>query len=506
MKKRSLVVAVLLSACFSVLSCREKILTEMGNSSTGMETAPVQNALERTASSDSGDDKSILPFVAIPQGKAIIQVLNSNLDLDSMDEQILILRDKEKTDTNIRIAVVDFDTVQNKYVIAWQSDTLATNVRTFSVSLIDLIGDHILEVLCSGSNAKGEQTLDVFRKTRAPEGGGIYFQSIFSLNLAGSISVEEEPRSAAYQSGNKSGKSFPIVTISKDAESRNAFDLEKTTYYWKVNDNRYLKLSSEKIPGKETEDKALAELFQKDEQGFEAFLDGPWVLSTASKDQTAILHFDRMSRQITFFTGNVQEVYSWINSYRMLSDGIQLNGVNDLVPYMRNQILLKVEALDRIAVTISDVNSENGSKSLNGQWSGKYFKLTSQMQKGIIRGSNEGTARKIIDFQGFYRSDTGGELTLTAPLFSLKENKKEINGGFAYYDVGKTSIMMLKVFDQFGIVTEIRTYRYEFTETKRENEIIRTLVLVPGILGVNGFQQTDYSYLRFEQIETIEKN
>lgn len=480
----------------------------MGNSGGNIpESSPVQRIDDRSSGgNDTEEEKSILPFVAIPQGYAVIQVLNANLDLDSMDEQILVLREKEKNDSNIRISVVDFDTVRNRYLITWQADTLSTDMRTFNISFIDLIGDHVLEILCAGSNAKGEQTLDVYRRTKAPEGGGLYFQPIFSLSLAGTIEVKEEPRSTSYQTGSTMGKSFPIVTVSKDLSSRNAFDLEKTTYYWKASENRYVKLSTEKIPGKATEDKALAELFQKDEKAFEKFLDGPWSPASASTDQTTIFHFSESSREITFYTGSVQEVYSWMTSYRMLSDSLFINGVNELVPYMKNQILVKIEAWDRISVTISDVNSENGSKSLNTQWSGKYFRLTPQMQKSIINNTHQNIVHTTIDFQGFYKSATGGELIFTPPFFTLKENGKEIHGGFAYYDVDKTKIMMFKIFDEFGIVKEVRTYKYEFTEVKREAEIIRTLSLVPGVLGVNGFEQSDYEYLRFEQIETIEKN
>ena len=70
--------------------------------------------------------------IPLDPGEQLIEVLNTNLDLDSHDEQILILKRKGEAAAPIKIAVVDFDTIRSRYLRSWESLTNAANIRTFN--------------------------------------------------------------------------------------------------------------------------------------------------------------------------------------------------------------------------------------------------------------------------------------------------------------------------------------------------------------------------------------
>ncbi len=220
------------------------------------------------------------PKVPLDPGEKLLQVLNVNLDLDITDEQILILKKKGEVEAPITIVVVDFDSVRNSYSRTWESSTGATNIRTFTVTLKDLVGDHNLEIVCQGTNNQRELTLDVFRKAPSPTGLDLYFTAICQIVSDGSIEIQEIERSEGYRRGQKNGPSFPVFSYTQDRESENPLDLIKHSYYWQYQQNRHVHTSLEKLPGRVVEETQLVELFASTQvDSIEKYLAGPWNLS-----------------------------------------------------------------------------------------------------------------------------------------------------------------------------------------------------------------------------------
>ncbi len=439
------------------------------------------------------------PKVALDESENLLQVMNVNLDLDRNDEQIIIVRKyKPGAASGIGIIVADFDTVRNSYTRAWTGLTQATNIRTFSVSLKDVVGDHSIEIICTGMNENADQTLDVFRKTHPSSGIGLFYTNICSLVSDGTIEIEESERSLAYQMGQKNGSSFPIVTYARDPESNNIMDLVKTTYYWKYQENRYVKTQVLKIPGEKIEERQLKELFEAKEEAFEKFLSGPWY--RANKDAPIsvqsmgdIIFFDPKARLITFFTGDVQEIYNWESSHKTIYRGLYINGENYSIASIRRQIAVTVLSANSIQVTIQ------GSE----EWDGEYKKLGQSIQSNLIRQKMLKIPVDSLRISGLYSNQEGTELYFNSPFFTMHEKGKEISGGYAIYQVN-TDILELKIMSASGLVTETRTYRITYTEEKDKVRIVRRIILMPGRVGVKGFEPLKGEQLKLEQIETLE--
>ena len=120
------------------------------------------------------------PFIGIDSNYTLVGLANINFDLERNEEQVLAVRDKSVTDSQIRILVAAYDNVLEKYNVVFEEEILAANQRTLNLTFLDLIGDHNLEIICRGMDVSGHQTLDIFHRTAAPSGFGLYYSNIFS--------------------------------------------------------------------------------------------------------------------------------------------------------------------------------------------------------------------------------------------------------------------------------------------------------------------------------------
>jgi hypothetical protein len=158
-----------------------------------------------------------LPSFYVPS-----QVINANLDVDEIEEQIVVYKRREDPEDRIRILIADYDLVRNTYVLSWNGESGANNLRTFAVYTTDVTGDHNLEIVCFGMNNSGEQTLDIFRRTAAPTGLELYYERVLQLSSDASIEIDEHERSDAYSTGLTTGASFPVVHYAQNQDSENS--------------------------------------------------------------------------------------------------------------------------------------------------------------------------------------------------------------------------------------------------------------------------------------------
>ncbi len=451
---------------------------------------------------------ALAPKVSIPGQDTLLQVVNANFDPDQNQEQILALKNREKPDEPISIGVVDFDPAKNEYALAWRHPTLATNAGTFTITTEDLLGDHFVEIVCSGTDEKGEQTLDVFRGVRAPGSANLAFTPIFSDAVKGSIEIERSDRSEAYTLGENSGASFPIDTYIQDPESANLGDLLETNYTWDGQAGSYEETGEQHIPGKQIDDQRLAALYAAGSDAFETFLAGPWYKTsddTTGDDATpsaedspsdpagglkgvTILFFDPSAREVSLYSGDVMEIYVWENSYRTLYNSLVISGYNELVQYIKAQISVSVVSLDRIEVYLPD------------SWAGTYLKLTKSMQDSLLKGT--GAQPKLPRLSGEYLGESGDRLTFNGVRFTQEGKNRTQSGGYSLFDYGQP-VIELRYIEPDGIVTGTKVYKLSFHEEKSPERIVRTLNLTPGELGIGGFSASGDPPIRYVQVEDL---
>ncbi|HUX49355.1 MAG TPA: pallilysin-related adhesin [Spirochaetia bacterium] len=514
-----------------------------------------------------------IPAVKVPLPSDIMvqQVIDTNIDLDNMDEQLVVFKKREATkvtDVSIRgvgaqatsevaagqtvngsksslaqgagaastrstavstdslpsvpgetvqdleartandaiwIMLVDFDTVRNAYVVSWEAPTRATNIRTFKVTTVDLLGDHNIEIVCQGTNTKGEQTLDVFK--RGPTSAGINqrFSDIISLVSDGSIDIQELQRTDAYHSGQSSGESFPIVALTRDASSSNPLDMIRTTYVYSSRDGKYVKGYTEQVPGSRIEEAQLSNLYNGNAANIEDFLNGPWyrVNDSAQSDtnpaaapSTEIMQFDKRARTITFAQGEIEQSFLVEESYKTAYQrGIQLKIQNLAIPTLRHFAAISVSTMDTIDVAIQGDTT----------WDGTYRKLTGGLHQVLSGELKRGVTLSNFKLSGLYRNDSGTEIFFSPPRFTLRENGVEHAGEFIIYQFGQ-KVLELRVLSALGRVEQRRLYLMKYSEQVSKTQTVRVLNLTPATVSVHGFEPLNNEVQRYEQIEQKGQN
>ena len=433
--------------------------------------------------------------VPLDRDETLIEVINANLDLDTIDEQIVILKKKGEAESPIHVAVVDFDSVRDRYTRSWESATQATNPRTFNLTLKDIVGDHNLDLVCRGTRTTGELTLDVFRKTPSPSGLGLYFAAICQIVADGSIEIQEAERSEGYQLGQKNGPSFPIFAYTQDKSSSNVLDLVRHSYYWKYQQNRYELTKVEKVPGEVVKEQQLAELFSSKSVGaFERYLDGPWYRPKTAEAEEEMILFLPAEKLISIYSGDTQEIYQWQESYRMLSNRLTIVAENESIQSLNKRIFVEVKGSNSINVTV--IGSESWDSS-----SGTYVKLNEDLQRQLLAGRKKlKETQDEVHLAGLYRSQAGAQIIFEPPRFTWLEGDKVYSGGFTMFSAGGL-VLYFKGLNENGLPTGDRVFAVKYSEATEGDRKVHTLVLTPGRLSVHGVEPGTGDELVFQQVE-----
>ena len=345
-----------------------------------------------------------------------------------------------------------------------------------------------MEIAFRGMDNDGNQTLDVFRKTSSPIGFGLYYESICSIAVDGTVEIESVERSEAYKDGQTNGESNSIVTLQSDPHSENLLDLIRTRFYWRFSERRYIEDHVDRIPGEVVAQTQLRELFRSGTSAFEKYLTGIWYLESGEVVEEGFLFFEPETKRFTYYFGNTQEIYLWDGTYKILVNQVEIVGTNELVPYIRKNVYVRVEALDGIRLLGSD------------PWRGSYRRVAGRGLNDLrAAGSPTTTVGSDIELSGSYVSDLGERFVFTGNEFTLEEAGQTISGLFSLYRID-ISILELKVREKTGVVTETRRYRLTFEEETKDDRVYRTLYLVPGVVGIYGFEPIGDGYVRYEQI------
>ncbi len=497
------VLSLLLCSLFIFSGCPEddgaiEILSEPVIVTTTGRTGADNNLSEAY----SNEEEEIQPKIDLSRDSSIIQIVNENLDIDQIEEQIIAYRPGDLPGTPIHLLVADYDAIQDSYFPAWETVLDITNGMSFALSFIDLVGDHIPEIVCTGTDSEtGSQLMRVYRKSISPSGFGLFFSEVCSLSVHGSIQITQMERDQAYFNGQKNGKSFPIVTHEQDRDSSNLSDLIKTTYYWRYQDNAYVQVMREKVYGEKIEDERLSQLFRSGEKEFEDFLQGPWLKSTqdsSGRVSRSILYFDRSEDSFSIFSGDIQEEYLWQASNRTNYNQLYLIGANELIRFIRKQLSITVRDMNNIYIWTNDTNDT---------WGGDYQRVSGDISH-LFRQQQEGNALPDISLSGVFSNDSGESIVFDEPWFQFRNSEGERKGGYALYisgsGIGQNIVLEFKYLTDAGLVEERQVYKTDYMEELRGDEIIRTLVLIPGQVSIFGFQPSESGYLQYEQIETID--
>jgi hypothetical protein len=459
-----------------------------------------------------------LPEIPLDKKDYSIFVINENLDLDNKSEQIIAVKNKNDPEGYIRVIIVDFDEIRNMYFSVCEFTTQTVKDTSFEIDIVDLTGDYNLEIVCKGINSNGEITMDILRKTTNPVRLGLYFEPVFQITANLNIQVIKQRRSQSYDSKQTIGKSFPIEVESEDPE--NPIDIIIDTYYWKYEENTYIKSNTKKISGNEILEERLRELLSLSSttDDYKLYLKGPWYMAS---NPNVLLNFDLNENIMSFYENDIIESYYIDDIYRY-GHTLTIVSSNIVINQIAVRIKLKINSMDSIQI---EIQMDNAVIKDNAKWNGIYMRLTRDLQESLMEVKDPEISLSDLALTGKYTShenleiwfhepplfswidDRGAGRTQKNGGYSILSNVPLLNGFFLQRTMPETiDVITFRFLDSNGLIMSDETYILEYNEKIDENSLTKMILLTDANLTVSGVEVVSNKSLSLYHTEIIENN
>jgi len=316
--------------------------------------------------------------IAMNEGEIVVAILNHEFEGSFAEEQIAAYRKQTEIDGPVYVAFIKYDERSREYKRIWDAPTAATRSETISLFSQDLIGDINNCILITGMNNKNEHSMTVFR--RSLRGTGEHtFKKIAELQIDGSIIIQENERSLAYQQGIARGSSHNIVVYGHDNTSQNILDQLETTYTFNPSTEQYGQSTVTRIPGSQIEQRRLRELLSGKPGVFENFINELWyyVSPQGTLDSRQFIYFDLAGKEIIFFGDENQQVFTWQNS-TPTRYGLYITCQNISISTLKRSLFIELESLDSIRLRVTE--DLRIKITVSASWDGSYRRAGNQVK------------------------------------------------------------------------------------------------------------------------------
>jgi len=515
---------VLIITVIMLFSCKPEDETENRqiinineNINENYENSEIYSSNDALTSSISSIPDQI-PEIPLDNKDYLIFLINENLDLDTRSEQIVAVKNKNEPEGMIRIIIIDFDEIRNMYINVCEFTTQTIKDTSFEIEIEDLTGDYNLEIICKGINFEGNIAMDILRKTTNPQGLGLYYEPVFQISSNFNIQVIKQQRSQSYDSKQTIGKSFPIEVETQDPE--NPIDKIVDTYYWKYEENTYIKSNTVKISGNEILQEQLRVLLSSSStvDNYKEYIQGPWYMAS---NPGILLDFSLNEGIINFFDDDIIESYFIEDIYRY-GHTITIVSNNAVLNLIAARIKLKINSMDSFQI---EIQMDNAVIKDNIKWNGIYMRLTKDLQESFMENTGSGILLSSLELAGKYTSHEDNEIWFhDPPLFSWigdeQDNKFNSRGGYSIltnvpllngFFLQRTmpetiDVITFRFMSSSGIILKDETYILEYNEKQDENSITRTILLIRANLTVTGVEVISNKSLSLYHTEIIEND
>ena len=436
--------------------------------------------------------------IPLESNETLLDLYSFNLDYDDEEEQVLVVRDSDDATGVVKVVLADYSPFTRKWTRAWKGSTLVTKNKTFQVSVNDLIGDHNLNIVCTGMDDANNQTMTVYWKSQdADRDQEAAYVKI--LEQAGSaVLVEGGERPDSYKLGQSNAESWPVSVWKEDPVSGNYLDQIKETWHWSFADEAYVLVGAESIPGASIARQKAESILDGTAETFKAFLDGTWYKESIDPLSSSALFITFQSRdEAVLFSGEgLTEVYSWENS-NPTRYGLYIASRNQSVRNLRRLMDIELASADSVSVRV--FQDYRIKADISGKWDGRYRRLTPDIAASFRRAP--AMARNArSDIGGLYESEDGTTLSLIGSEYILKGPDGEERGAFSIYELqGKVVLDMRRVVEGDGESVR-RSWIATAAEARgSDGQPTQTLTLQEATIGILGIEPSQSPPLSFKK-------
>lgn len=446
---------------------------------------------------EPGSDIRATSAIPLEQSETLLDLYSYNLDFDDEDEQVLVIRDSNDSTGRMMIVVADYSPYTRRWSRSWSGDTLVTKVKTFQVNVSDLIGDHNLNIVCTGMNDSNDQTMTIYWKSQETGASqGPTFVKVFE-QAGNAVVVEVSERPESYKLGQSNADSWPISVWRVDSDSGNYMDQLRESWQWSFAAKRYAIVATERIPGANIARKMAESILDGTEGTFKAFLDGTWYKESNDplSPNALFITFQSRDASVMFSGDGLIEVFEWENS-NPTRYGLYIASRNQSVRNLRR--LMDIELASTDSVNVRVFQDYRIKADIAGTWDGRYRRLSSEMAKAFKRTPAMAEVA-AIDLSGDFTSADGTRLVFTDSRFNLGSGDTSESGTWSIYKLGNTTILDLRIDPAANGPAGRRSYSLS-VDTKKvgTDSLARTLTLREARIGINGVELVQSPTLVFE--------
>ncbi len=223
---------------------------------------------------------------------------------------------------------------------------------------------------------------------------------------------------------------------------------------------------------------------------FRSRLDGAWIKQEKDGSST-IINYSYSADEIIMFSDSqgVQEVYLCSQfSPTVRENTWYLLGTNDMVPFIKMNITVRLESENACYFTVR----EEGIKNAEVIWTGRYERMKTYGKP--IQAAEE---RQFV-LDGKYEGQDA-TLVFSKSHFILTDDKREYSGLAALFDFEDIVVMELRFLGKEGRLENLVQYRFEHSITENDEAILVDIILTPGKIKINGFKPSGEPNLVFTQ-------
>lgn len=337
------------------------------------------------------EDSSLVSLIELKGDETLITTETLDFDGDGNDDQINVIKTVSSPYLQLLIGLYSSETnrIERLGVLA----TPVTQMRTFSYTGVDLVGDHRLALVYQGFDGDGNSILQA-SYINTNYDGSMNVDVIANLVGDGTIFVQEMDRSESYLQNESKGLSYPIWVYTSDFSNPESTDQIHKRYEWNSRTRKYEIAEEQLIKGSRLAAKELARIQDGTVETFAEFLNGMWYRTVGNKRY--FLAFDWKERQVIFFLENEEGVFDWVSS-NVRRNGMYISSTNLEIQNLRRNIDISLRNVDEIYVRINDDVRMIVSES--SVWNGSYFKVDNSTFDYLTDAGDRKDRAYIIDLE-----------------------------------------------------------------------------------------------------------
>lgn len=478
-----ILVVILLGAGF-LLS--KKFIRKSENTTTRAKIVTPKSSHNSESESDaeklnSGFNSETLDtFITLRPTETLINTITIDFNNDGYDDEVITVRRLGSDVFTIIPGLFNPETAD--YERLGDIPTTISKIRTFSLSGMDLTGDHQNALIYQGVADDENYVMQIFLWD--PTGGTGDFEDVEGVRGAlvkigdfisdGTIFIQQTERSDSYQLSLSKGESFSVwVYESEKLTDENGKTLAgqnqiQKEYKWNPSSKKY-ELSNEiKVTAGKLAANELSRIQDGTVETFAAFLDGLWYKTSNEDNVIRYIYYNYEAREIILLQSDSQEVYEWEDN-KLRHNGIYLYTVNADITNLQRRFDVLLVSVDEIKITLYD--SIGLAIKESSEWDGQYKKMSlqSSFEENSVQEKNQLLAQ--LESEAMWAtSDNVNTISLHDSAYTFKFDDMQEEGLYSMMKIGTYNVLSLRATSFDTVLNQF--YALEFG-TKTVTETVK---------------------------------